>query len=118
MKKNNNKNTDTFVNRFTGEDLSTYPTPFAELSKVSKKTKDEDKLNSQIEKFKNRYICKFCGEKLDWIKDTNIMTCKNPTCSGQVKVFKNKNNDTVKVSQPSIKILSKRGAAIAETLLG
>ena len=117
MKKNNTRNTDTFVNRFTGEELSTYPTPFAELSKVSNKTKDEHKLNSQIEKFTGRYVCRFCGEKLDWVADTNVMVCKNKACSGRVRVFKNKNGDEAKVTEPSLKILTRRGAAIASTLL-
>lgn len=116
--KKNKYNQDTFTNRFTGEELSTYPTPFAELSKVSKRTKNENKLNSQIEKFTGRYICKFCGEKMDWVSDTNVMVCKNPLCNGHEKTLKNKNGDELKLAEPSMKILTKRGTAIAETLLG
>lgn len=117
MKKNKKENTTTFKNRFTGEELSTYPTPFAKMSQMSKKTKDQDKLKSQIEKFNKRYVCKFCGEPREWIPGTNVMVCKNPECKGHVVKIKNKDGNEIEISEPSLKILTTRGTAIAETLL-
>lgn len=46
------------------------------------------------------------------------MVCKNPLCNGHEKTLKNKNGDELKLAEPSMKILTKRGTAIAETLLG
>lgn len=117
MKKNNKGNTTTFKNRFTGEELSTYPTPFASMSHVSKRTRDQDKLKSQIEKFNKRNICKFCGEQREWIPGTNVLVCKNLECKGHVIKTKNKDGKEIEISEPSLKILTTRGAAIAETLL-
>lgn len=118
MKKNNKENMDVFMNRFTGEELSTYPTPFANLSKkASKKTTDKEKLNKQVESFKNRHTCKFCGEKREWIEGTNLMVCKNPACKGYTKTFLDKEGKEVIISTPSFKILTRRGAAIANTIL-
>ena len=118
MKKNSKENTTAFVNRFTGEELSTYPTPFASISHVSKRTKDQDKLKSQIERFNKRNICKFCGEEREWIPGTNVVVCKNPDCKGHVLKVKSKDGNEIEVSEPSLKILTTRSAAIAETLLG
>lgn len=119
MKKNNKQDITVFRNKFTGEELSTYPTPFAKLStKTSKRTKDEKKLQKQIDAFQNRNICKFCGGTKEWIPGTNVVVCKNPDCKGHVIKAKNKEGKEIEISEPSMKILTKRGAAIAETLLG
>lgn len=113
--KSKRNNTTDYVNKFTGEKLSTYPVMAQLLGKeISSRTDNEEKLNKQIEDFENRYVCPFCGEKRKWIPGTNLMVCKNEACKG----FKRKGKDTEEVYTPSFKCLSNRGEAIADTLMG
>ena len=113
--KNKRNNTADYVNKFTGEKLSTYPVMATLLGKeVSARTDNEEKLNKQIENFENRYVCPFCGQKRKWISGTNLMVCKNEACKG----FKKKSKEEEAGYEPSFKILSNRGEAIAETLMG
>lgn len=112
-KKNNNKNNE-YVNKFTGENMNTYPI-MADLlgTKVSRKTGNQDKLHKQIEKFHSKYRCPFCGEERQWISSTNIMVCKNKACKG----YEIKSKDGEAKYVPSFRLLSHRGESIAETLL-
>ena len=114
--KSKRNNTADYVNKFTGEKLSTYPVMAKLLGKeVSARTDNEEKLNKQIENFENRYVCPFCGEKRKWIPGTNLMVCKNEACKG----FKRKGRNTAEETYtPSFKCLSNRGEAIANTLMG
>lgn len=108
-----------FTNRFTGEELSTYPTPFADLSKkTSHRTKNANKLKTQIEKFKGTYTCPLCGENREWIPDTNVMVCKNESCPGIKITKRTKDGKEIEITYPSYRTLYPLGEKIAETLLG
>lgn len=117
MKKNQNL----YTNIFTGNELGTYtPAAFSDLrlqyglKPLQKKTKDDKKLKKQVENFSSRYICPFCNTPQTWVKNTNLMVCQNPKCSG--KPIKSKDGTLIKYA-PVYAQLNQRGTAIAETLL-
>lgn len=107
------KNTSEFADKYTGERLSLYPTPFRQLSQKGLRTSDETKLQKQKETFSGKHICPLCKQPRTWVKDTNIMACTNPECKG----FPVKDTDGLIVGyKPSWKTLSTRGEEIASTL--
>lgn len=107
------KNTNEFKDKFTGERLSLYPTPFRALSQKNLRTNDDSKLEKQKEKFTERYLCPLCKKPRTWIKDTNIMSCTNVECQG----FPVVNSDGEIIGyRSSWKLLSTRGEEIASTL--
>ena len=59
------------------------------LKKVSKQTKDKDKLIAQREKFCSHYKCRACGSPMTWMGES-IMCCTNDACRG----IKNERTDT------------------------
>lgn len=84
---------------------------------VTKRTKDEKKLQSQREKFYRKHVCKNCGKPLTLVKDTNIMTCTNPKCPG-IKIERlDKEGNTVTSYIPSFDMLNETGAEIANNIL-
>ena len=70
-----------------GRNTTEHYSSFEEVAKawgckpVVKKTKDENKLKSQQEKFCAKHRCKACGEPMTWI-DGSVMTCTNEKCKG------------------------------------
>ena len=117
MKKRNANNLGEYTNKFTGEKLSTYPVMAHLLGKeIKNRTSNEEKLQKQIEKFEGKYKCPFCGQDRKWIPGTNVMVCTNEDCK-DFKV-KDKKKEEEEVVYPSFKILSTRGEAIAESLMG
>lgn len=84
---------------------------------VTKRTKDEKKLQGQRDRFYRKHVCKNCGRPLTLIKDTNIMTCTNPSCLG-VKVERlDKEGNKVISYYPSFDMLNETGAEIANNIL-
>ena len=117
VKKKSSNISGDYVNKFTGEKLSTYPIMAALLSKeISNRTSNEEKLQKQIEKFKGKYKCPFCGQDRRWIPGTNVMVCVNESCKGFKA--KDKKKEGEEIVYPSFKILSTRGEAIADSLMG
>ena len=104
-----------YTNTFTGERLSTYPTPFAALSKKIVSKKQAEKLETQREKFSSRYICPICKQPKIWIENTNLMVCKNESCKG-IPV-KDKEGNVIKYF-PVYSQLNHRGYDIANELFG
>lgn len=51
------------------------------LKKISKQTKDKEKLSKQREQFCKFYKCKACGTPMTWIGGS-IMCCTNESCKG------------------------------------
>ena len=48
---------------------------------VTRKTKDENKLKAQQEKFCAKHKCKACGQPMSWIGGS-MMACTNEKCKG------------------------------------
>ena len=111
-----------FVNKYTDELVNVYSGVMSEaLAKAgksakkefTKRTKDEEKLAKQREKFLG--TCKFCKQPLAWVKGSNVLTCVNEKCEGQI--IKDKDGNVVE-KIPFSRLLDEIGMDIAETLLG
>lgn len=85
-----------------------------DLSKIRKKTKDEDKLKAQKEKLVG--TCKVCKQLLTWIDGTNVCTCKNPDCKGVKMTSINEDGSEKVWYVPVIRMLNEKGMNIAEIL--
>lgn len=86
------------------------------LSPIKKKTKDEQKLKAQQEKFVG--TCRVCKKPLTWIEGTNICACQNPDCKG-IKMTGTNEDGTEKVWYvPVTRTLNEKGMEIAERLFG
>lgn len=76
-----------FKNTFTGESVNTYvPAAFAALSTKKKPRRKKDEI---VKKLQKKCVCKYCKQPMQWVRDTNIMVCKNEKCPG----LKIKNTD-------------------------
>lgn len=107
--------TDKFHNKFTGEELTTYPTIFASLSKQTHKAKSPEKLEQQRDKFSSRYVCPICKQPKTWVEDTNIMVCTNESCPG-IRI-KDQIGNVIKIIPPFSR-LNHKGFDIANELYG
>lgn len=85
---------------------------------VSKKTKNKDKLISQQEKFCKRHKCKACGAMMNFIPNTNIMTCTNPECKG-IKITTTDKDGNERVNYiTSYNVLDDKSSEIANNIFG
>ena len=73
-------------------------------------------IRSYLKRFKGKYKCPFCGQDRRWIPGTNVMVCVNESCKGFKA--KDKKKEGEEIVYPSFKILSTRGEAIADSLMG
>lgn len=82
---------------------------------VVKKTKDENKLKSQREKFSAKHKCKACGQPMSWVGGS-IMTCTNDKCKG-IKVERDGADGNKIISyMVSYDLLDDLGSTIAQNL--
>ena len=85
------------------------------LSPVVRRTKDENKLKAQQEKFLG--VCKVCKQPMSLIDGCNVLACKNETCKGIKMTSKNEEDGTEKVWYiPVTRVLDEKGATIAHNL--
>ena len=85
------------------------------LAPVVRRTKDENKLKSQKEKFLG--TCKVCKQPLVKISDANVLCCQNPECKGIKMTSKNEEDGSEKVWYiPVTRVLDDKGSHIAHNL--
>lgn len=95
---------------------------FAEAAKdfgckpARKRTKNEQKLNSQRERFYKRHLCSACGQPMRWVNGTNVMCCSNPDCNG-IPVTVDAEEGAATKYLNSFDILDTIGADIANNIL-
>lgn len=95
-------------------------TSFDELRKafgikpVVKRTKDEEKLKAQREKFLG--ICKVCKQPLSLVEGCNVLACKNEDCKGLPMKGTNEDGSEKIWYIPVSRILDDKGAEIARNL--
>lgn len=78
------------------------------LKPFVKRTNNENKLNSQREKFAERHKCKACENPMALVAG-NVMSCTNPDCKG----IEMRNADGSKYYIASYDLLDEKGAEIA-----
>lgn len=76
------------------------------IAPASKRTKNKEKLAQQRERFLGK--CKVCGQPLQYIEGTNVLSCKNPDCKG----LKIKDDLIIPIN----KVLDSHSAEIAHAL--
>ena len=85
------------------------------MNPVTKKTKDEKKLQTQQENFGNKHKCKGCGQPMSYIHG-NVMTCTNPKCKGvESKHIDKEGNEVISYHIP-YDLLDDLGAEIANNI--
>ena len=83
---------------------------------ITKRTKDEEKLKKQRERFNKKHLCKACGKPLVIVKGTNVMSCTNPQCAG-IKVEREDKEGNKYISYLlSYDVLNETGADIANNI--
>ena len=97
---------------------------FEELAKaygckpITKRTKDEKKLNKQREVFLSKHKCRACGEYMTYIPSSNVMTCTNEKCKGiKIKKSDSEGNTSVSYVIP-FHLLDETGEEVATNILG
>ena len=83
------------------------------LKPVNKRTKDENKLNVQREKFLG--TCKACKKPLVY-NGGNILTCDNEHCKGIKITKKDSEGNDYDVYMPYYRLLDPKGESIANNL--
>ena len=86
------------------------------IKPVSKVTKDMKKLKEQQEKFRGKHCCKACGQPMEFIKNTSVMTCKNPNCKGIKQVRLDKEGNEIVTYFPSYDLLDGLGMEIGNNI--
>ncbi len=93
---------------------------FKEVPGVSKpKEKKDNRSEEQKEKSREKFAgkCKVCGGVLSYVKGTNVMVCKNPSCKGIVRERKDDEGKVVsRTVLPVFRSLDDKGVEIAEEL--
>ena len=82
---------------------------------VIKKTKDEEKLKSQQNKFVMKHCCKACGEPMAYIGG-NQMTCTNEKCKGIKIEREDKEGNKIISYIVSYDLLDDTGTKIAQNI--
>lgn len=106
-----------------GRNTTAHYTSFEEMAKswgckpVSKKTKDENKLESQKQKFVNKHKCRGCGCPMTWIGG-NMMACTNDKCKGIKHEFTDKTGELKIYYETSFDLLDELGEIIANNIFG
>lgn len=83
------------------------------LEPVSFRTKDQNKLQKQREKFGR--ICPVCKQPMAYISGTNVLACKNENCNGRERTIKTEDGEK-KVYSPVFHTLDENGFKIAQNL--
>lgn len=103
-----------------GKNCTEHYTSFSEAAKafgcreVVKRTKDENKLAMQREKFLG--ICKVCKQPLHLVSGCNVLSCTNPDCRGVKMTGTNEDGSTYEWYIPVNRVLDSKGAEIARNL--
>ena len=84
------------------------------LEPVSFRTKDQNKLQKQREKFGR--ICPMCKQPMTYISGTNVLVCKNEKCRGRERTVKTDEGEK-KTYSPIFHTLDENGFRIAQNLL-
>lgn len=79
--------------------------------KVTKVTKDAEKLTKQRERFSSNHRCRACGKPMTHISGTNIFACRE--CDG-IEIGIPGSSRKI----PSYDLLDERGAEIANNIFG
>ena len=82
---------------------------------VIKKTKDEEKLKGQQEKFCAKHRCKACGEPMKWITGS-VMSCTNEKCKGIKMEREDADGNKIVSYITSYDLLDDTGAEIAQNI--
>ena len=85
------------------------------LPTLNKKTKDENKLEAQQQKFLSKHRCKACNEPMMYIGG-NQMVCKNEKCRGIKFVREDKEGNEIVTYLPSYDLLNELGSEIANNI--
>lgn len=83
---------------------------------VTKRTKDEKKLEGQRNAFNSKHRCKSCNQPMFWIGGTSVMSCKNPDCKGIKNTRTDVDGNEIVTYLPSYDLLDSIGAEIANNL--
>ena len=83
------------------------------LEPVSFRTKDQNKLQKQREKFAR--ICPVCKQPMVYIPGTNVFACKNEKCRGRERTVKTDDGEK-KISSSVYYTLDEEGFRIAQHL--
>lgn len=84
------------------------------LKPVVKRTKDEEKLKMQQEKFLG--TCKVCKQPMTLISGSNVLCCQNPECNGIKMKGKNEDGSEKIWYIPVSRILDEQGLEISMNL--
>lgn len=86
------------------------------LKKVTKQTKDKNKLDAQRKAFEERNLCPVCKNPMKYIGG-NQLVCKNENCNGYRHESKDEITGETKVYYtPVFKLLDEKSADIAQNL--
>ena len=80
-----------------------------------KRTKDENKLKTQREKFCGKHLCQACKAPMEYIGG-NVMACTNPNCKGIKNEHKDKEGNMYITYSTSYDLLKPLGAEIASNI--
>ena len=84
------------------------------LKPVVRRTKDENKLKAQQEKFLG--TCKVCKQPMTLISGSNVLACQNPECKGIKMTGTNEDRSEKVWYVPVSKVLDEKGFQIAMNL--
>lgn len=85
------------------------------LKPVTRRTKDENKLNTQRIKFQKNHLCKSCGKPMTFIGG-NQMVCSNSDCLGIEIEHTDKEGNITMTYLPSYDLLDNKGTVIAQNI--
>jgi DNA-directed RNA polymerase subunit RPC12/RpoP len=112
-----------YINKYTQEEVSTFmPDAFNEIRKqfglepIQKRTNKQERLQKQRNQFLRKYVCRVCGNPMEWIKGTNVMACTNKDCKGIQKKERDEDGNEKITTLPVMMTLNPHGEEIAETL--
>lgn len=84
------------------------------LDPVSFRTKDQNKLQKQREKFCG--TCPVCKQPMSYIPGTNVLACKNEKCRGKERTVTNADGEQKKVSSPIFRTMDGDRLTVAQHL--
>ena len=88
------------------------------LKPIVKKTKDENKLESQRQSFVNKHKCRACGKPMVFVGNSNVMVCSNEKCKGLKHEYIDKFGETQTYYEISKDLLDDLGSKIANNIFG
>ena len=81
---------------------------------ITKRTKDQEKLSKQREKFLG--VCRVCKQPLHLVSGTNVLTCTNSECRGIKMTSTNEDGSTYEWYIPVNRTLDEKGFEISQNL--